>query len=480
MHVGRWKWWATVVVAVLAAGCGDAQPLAPGNGDRGPGPDPDPDPDPDPVPEYISAGVTAVSANVISAEVSVRATGFDELFVRAWRAGGVPFTTPVVRFDGGEVASTAVLGLHPDSDYEFEIVLTAAGVEAPVDTLDFSTGTLPAWLPTIVPQGANPTPGLVTLSLPGGPVIIDNSGRVVWYLSAPDPVLNNFQAHPDGTYTLLGRDTQSQEYLVLDELGRETGRLACVNREARFHELRVRSGGDYWIMCNHRRTADLTDLGGLPEVELEWTVVQHVSAAGKLVWEWNSADHFDLTDIPPDVIPGSTAINVTHGNAMAFDTDGNLLVSWREFDEVTKIAAETGDIIWRFGGGPGNQLTFIDDPKGSFERQHGLRVVAPGVIQLLDNGDVAPSRFVRFRIDEQAMTATLLLELIETPETYTPVGGSTDVLPGDGALVSFGRAGRVAEWSASGERTWELTGIDGLYVFRSQRIPSLYAAERRN
>jgi len=268
---------------------------------------------------------------------------------------------------------------------------------------------------------------------------------------------------------------------VLDELGNETGRMACVGRdETRFHEIQVRADGSYWVMCEDRRIADLTSLGGLAEVELDWTVVQHVSSTGQLVWEWLSADHFDITDVDPALIPGAAAINVTHGNAIAIDTDGNLLVSWRELDEITKIEAETGAVLWRFGGGARNQFTFVNDSKGSFERQHGLRVVEPGVIQLLDNSDVAPSRLVRYRIDEQAMTAETLFEFVDAPDTYTPVGGGTDVLPGGGALVSFGRAGRVVEVSAAGERTWELTGIDQLYVFRAQRIPSLYAAERRN
>ncbi len=232
-------------------------------------------------------------------------------------------------------------------------------------------------------------------------------------------------------------------------------------------------------MCHDRRVADLTAVGGLAEVALDWTVVQHVNADGQLVWEWNPADHFDITDAGPETIEGASAINVTHGNAIAFDTDGNLLVSWRELDEITKIEAETGDVIWRFGGGLRNQFTFVNDPKGSFERQHGLRVVGPGVIQLLDNGDVPPSRLVRYRIDEQAMTAELLFEFSDAPETYTPVGGGTDVLPDGGALVSFGRAGRIIETSDAGDRSWELTGIEGLYVFRAQRIPSLYASERR-
>ena len=87
-------------------------------------------------------------------------------------------------------------------------------------------------------------------------------------------------------------------------------------------------------------------------------------------------------------------------------------------------------------------------------------------------------RLVRYRINEAAMTAELLWEFIDSPTTHTAVGGSTDVLEDNGALVSFGRAGRVVETDAAGQRKWELTGIDGMYVFRAQRIPSLYASER--
>lgn len=468
----RWK--AAAAAALLALGCGD-DATGPGNG----GPDPDPDPDPDPTPVYVSGSVTGVAANVISAEVTVVATDSDSLVVRAWRDGETPEVTPPVAFGDLTQASTAVLGLYPDSEYSLEIVLTADTVEVAVDTLAFSTGTLPEWLPSPVPVGQSASPAYITLSAPGGPVIIDHTGRVVWYMTAPDPVLSNFQAHPEGSYTLLARGTEVQEYRLLDELGNETDRLACVGRdETRFHETRVMANGSYWVMCHFRETADLTDLGGLSEVALDWTVVQHVSPAGELLWEWNSADHFDVSDVGEEAIVGASAINVTHGNAIAFDTDGNLLVSWRELDEVTKIEAETGDIIWRFGGGLRNQFTFVNDPKASFERQHGVRVVEPGVIQLLDNADAAPSRLVRYRIDEQAMTAELLFEFIDAPDTYTPVGGGTDVLPGGGALVSFGRAGRVIETSATGERLWELTGIDQLYVFRAQWIPSLYASER--
>ncbi len=53
------------------------------------------------------------------------------------------------------------------------------------------------------------------------------------------------------------------------------------------------------------------------------------------------------------------------------------------------------------------------------------------------------------------------------------LGGSTQDLPGDRTLVSFGPAGRVEEYAASGAMVWHIEGNPG-YVFRAQRINSLY------
>jgi len=55
----------------------------------------------------------------------------------------------------------------------------------------------------------------------------------------------------------------------------------------------------------------------------------------------------------------------------------------------------------------------------------------------------------------------------------TQIGGSTQPLPGGHTLVSFGTAGRVEEYDAVGSVVWRIEGNAG-YVFRAQRIPSLY------
>ena len=99
-------------------------------------------------------------------------------------------------------------------------------------------------------------------------------------------------------------------------------------------------------------------------------------------------------------------------------------------------------------------------------------------LQFLDNGTQIPSRLVRYTLDTLAMTATLDWEFIDAPTTFAAVGGATQALSNGGALVTFGPAGRVIEVDPDGNRTWELSGINGSYVFRAQRLTSLYFPAR--
>ena len=116
----------------------------------------------------------------------------------------------------------------------------------------------------------------------------------------------------------------------------------------------------------------------------------------------------------------------------------------------------------------------MNDPKGTFERQHGVRLAGPGQLQFLDNGLSAPSRLVRYLLNPVTKTALLVMSFEDAPSTFTQVGGSTDYFPDGHANVSYGRAGRVIEVDPAGNRAWELAGLDGTYVFRAERITNLY------
>ena len=218
---------------------------------------------------------------------------------------------------------------------------------------------------------------------------------------------------------------------------------------------------------------DLTAVGGVANARVTGTVVQRIGPDGELLFQWSPFDHFQITDLDP-ADRAQQNVNWTHGNALDVDSDGNLLVSFRSLGEITKIDARTGAVIWRMGG-RANQFAFLDTPTPAFSRQHGVRSCGSGTLLLLDNmGDPADSRAERYILDEAAHTARLAHSYGSAPRVVTEIGGSVQMLAEGRTMVSFGTAGRVEEYDASGRLTWHIEGNPG-YVFRAQRIQSLYS-----
>ena len=428
-------------------------------------------------PELLGIQVLENPHNTISAKVVVEARFVDSAYVRFWRDGEAPRRSPSYFFGGDTVVTVPVLGLDTAAIYTIETGIVILDSVVPgVDTSVFETGSLPDWIAAIGTQGSDTTPGFLALSYEGGPVIVDNTGRVVWYREFPYGRFINFEAHQDGSYTLRGNNDSTHLFHVLDDLGEEVDSLKCIGLQTRFHDIHVFEDGSAWIFCDETRVMDLTAYGGLAAAEVFATVVQRLSPDGEVLWEWNAFDHVEITDLPP---PARTRprINLTHGNSMAFDTEGHLLLSFRRLDQVMSVDTTTGDVLWRLGG-VRSDFTFVNDPEGGFDGQHGAVWSGPDMIQLFDNQDVAPSRFVRYLLNPTAGTALMIVEFIDTPQTFTGAGGGTDFFPNGHAAVTFGEAGRVVELDESGNRAWELTGLDGVRVFRVQRISSLYAPER--
>ena len=426
---------------------------------------------PSPTPVFISASADTNPSMSISSVVTVTARNYDSAAVRFWTGAGSAQMTPAVAFDGDSVLAMPVLGLDTAAVYSFEVNLFTGDTAQAVDTLSFASGSLPAWVPAIGAAGTDTTPGYLLLSLPNGPVIIDNQGKVLWYAESPGGILNSFKAQANGLYTSLGV-AAGPGHVLFNNLGQQVGTLSCQGFTTRFHDILVLANGDYFIMCDDTRVMDLSAIGGVAGANVTGTVVQKISAGGTLLFEWNAFDHFQITDLAQADRTGPS-VNFTHGNGLALDRDGNLLLSSRSLNEVTKIDLATGDIIWRLGGLQ-NQFTFVNDTKGTFERQHGLKLAGIGEIQMLDNGAAAPSRFVRYALDEVALTATLVMEYIDSPTTFATVGGATDYYPNTHGIVTYGPVGRVAEVDEQGNLAWEVTGVAGTYVFRVQRLTSLY------
>jgi arylsulfotransferase ASST len=457
------RWHGIVGVAGLVAGCVN-EPAAPSL----------------PLAPMISAAsVTANSHNALSAIVSVHVRNADSVAV-LFHLSDVPSAgdsiTPAAQ-TVGDSAAIPVLGLLPARRYALRAVAYWAGRNVLGAEMELTTGVLPLDLPHYVASGPDPSPGYVVFAARLYGLVIDNTGRVVWYRVFPNGPGLSFMAEPNGHYVARPTTPDPADvdpWVEIDPLGNITRTLGCgLGLQPRPHDMISERDGGYWLMCDEVRTMDLTAEGGVAQARVTGTAVQHLSVGGTLLFHWSPFDHFAITDGQPADRTGAN-VNWTHGNALDLDVDGNLIVSFRNLGEITKIDAVSGAVIWRMGGRQ-NQFTFLDSPVPAFTGQHSARVSAPGALMILDNlGTPNESRAEGYSVDEAARTARLARSYSSLPGVVTQIGGSVQNLPGGRTLVSYGTAGRVEEYDSAGRLMWNIEGDAG-YVFRAQRISSLYA-----
>jgi hypothetical protein len=435
------------------------------------------------VPEIREATVHPGDGNVLSAVVSLRMRFGARAAVEVLRDSVTEQLTPSFPVIG-ETLSVPVLGLRPATPYLFRAkVSSRTGDTALSPPLMFTTRPLPAGLPAfVVEHEDSPTVSHVLVGVApavGGQafaIIIDAKGNPVWYKAFADGV-TDFQKQPDGNYTAWGStDSTPSSFHEFTSLGEEVAVYRASNMlKTDPHELRM-IGRDYALLGIEFRTMDLSAYGGSPSAEVEGFVVEY-RRAGQAPFLWNTFDHFMVTDGAPDVSYSAPTVDPWHGNAIDIDHDGNLLVSFRDMDEITKIDVRTGGILWRLGG-KNNEFTFLNDELHGFSHQHGVRRLPNGDIILFDNGnlhDPPTSRAVEYRLDLANKTAELVWEYRPDPPLYGFALGFAQRLASGNTLVCFGTARRIIEIDPGGRKRWEIRLDDPLrYPYRAIDIGSLY------
>jgi hypothetical protein len=162
-------------------------------------------------------------------------------------------------------------------------------------------------------------------------------------------------------------------------------------------------------------------------------------------------------------------------NSIAVDYDGNIIISSRHLNEVTKINRQTGDIIWRLGG-ENSDFIFIDD---NFEisYQHFARPVEgkPNNYIIFDNGNFHIPHFsrpVEFHLDTINMTASKVWEYRHTPDRYTHWMGNAQRLPNGNTLINYadGSLPKATEVTESGEIVYEGDFVKFTNCYRTYRF----------
>ncbi len=435
------------------------------------------------LPEVKTAVLSVNPDNVLSVFFTCRTTNAEFVSVDVLRDSTLEYSTPTFMVASDSV-SVPLVGLRPQTQYTLRMQLTSSSGGVRLHTSTLTTQALPpaitlpsftlvrSDLPSVknVLLGITPASGDKSYA-----VVIDRDAVPVWYKEFRDAVAD-FQKQPNGRYTAWSStDGSPSIFHEFDVTGKITGGYrASGNLETGPHELRLVSTG-HVLFGIEFRTMDLTAYGGLPNASVRGITVEW--SRGTQPFRWSTFDHLSVTDAAPDIPLTTATVNPWHGNAIEIDTDGNLLVSFRNMDEITKINAQTGALIWRMGGRR-NEFTFRGDPLNGFSHQHGVRRLPNGNIILFDNGNLhtpPQSRAVEYRIDETNKTADLVWEYRPSPPLYAFALGFAQRLANGNTLICFGTAQRIIEVDPAGRTRWEVTINDAQrYAYRAFALETLY------
>nr|MBK9651865.1 aryl-sulfate sulfotransferase [Bacteroidota bacterium] len=208
-------------------------------------------------------------------------------------------------------------------------------------------------------------------------------------------------------------------------------------------------------------------------------VIQEQDANKNVVFEWHAKNHYTFLDVDTDRLFNPANVDWNHMNALELDTDGNILVSVRHFNEITKINRSTGAIMWRMGGNA-NQFTFTNDSV-MFKGQHDIRRLANGNIIMLDNGlksvPIHPAAAKEYMIDEVNHTATLVWSKTNSANFYSKAIGNVhrnlngNTLVNYGMVDNFNTAFEVVK--PNGTKVFELSFLDSMKSYRVYNYNSI-------
>jgi len=378
---------------------------------------------------------------------------------------------------------------------------------------------------TIVPVGLTISkpgvqPGYVIFGAPDGHAYaIDVKGNVAKKWSSPEPNTELEYARPLDNGNLLAqvRLTNSQSGAAgADSVFEITqdGRVVWKYRDSArllHHDMERMSNGNTLLVCSKDMDA--------PQISVKLVTddcLIEVDPAGKIVWEWQTADHIDDLELPHEVRaqimngypsgprtgPAAPAarkgFDYLHMNAAspipesAGHTDprfkpGNVIVSYRFINTLAVVDRDTKKIVWKTVG-----LTIGQ------HNPHFMPAGVPGTghVLVFDNGYV-DGNTNPFRASTRPYSRVLEINPLDQSIAweYTAENSNRPIWtffshyisgaqrqPNGNTLICEGSNGRIFEVTPAGEIVWEYVNpfpnltpkIPNSTIFRAAKVPETW------
>ena len=193
---------------------------------------------------------------------------------------------------------------------------------------------------------------------------------------------------------------------------------------------------------------------------------------GEVLFAWRSLDHVgpeESYSAPAPDLEG--AYDYFHINSIEEDGEDHLLISARRTSAVYKVDRRTGEVAWRLGG---KRSAFEMGDGAVFAFQHDARRQPDGTITLFDNRGADmddQSRGIRLKLDEEAMTATLVQEFTHPEKPFATYQGNVQVLLNGNVFVGWGSAPYLTEHDADGNLLFDAGFPPEVESYRAFRSP---------
>ena len=360
-------------------------------------------------------------------------------------------------------------------------------------------------------------PGYVVFGAPdGNAYAIDVKGNVAKKWSSPEPNTDLAYTRPLANGNLLAQvrlvkslsgAAGADSVIEMTQDGRVvwkyTDRVRLLH-----HDMERRSNGNTLIVCSK----DL-DVPQISRKLLTDDCLIEVDPSGKVVWEWQTADHIDDLELPHEVrseimngypggrrtgLPAPTAtkgFDYLHMNAAspipegAGHTDprfkpGNVIVSYRFINTLAVVDRDTKKIVWKTAGLTIGQHNPHFVPSG---------LAGTGHVLVFDNGYV-DGNTNPFRISSRPYSRVLEINPLDnsTAWEYTAENSNRPIWtffshyisgaqrqPNGNTLICEGSNGRIFEVTPAGEIVWEYVNpfpnltakIPNSTIFRAAKVP---------
>ena len=294
-----------------------------------------------------------------------------------------------------------------------------------------------------------------------GPMILDSSGRLIWFQSLPaNQLATDFRVQQLGGQPVLtwwqgytNNGSGRGEGVIYNTSYQQIATVQAANglQGMDLHEFLLTPQGDAYIVG-----VSPIHYGSLTRPLMDAVIQEIDIKTGLVLFEWHALDHVPLSESFFNTKSPGYVYDPYHLNSVSLDPDGSLIVSLRNTWAVYKVNPSTGAVEWTLGS---NQDSFKQGAGTSTVFQHDAVLQPDGSLTMFDDGGGPPTlragRAIRVSVNTAKHTVTLIKQYQHSPALNTNFEGNVQILPNGDVFVGWGQQPYFTEFSASGKQIFD-------------------------